>query len=69
VFAAMLASQLLGLEDATKLAGYVCGLVLLEHSASPWAYAGWRLAETLLGVTIAVLLSFVPKLVRPSPAA
>jgi uncharacterized membrane protein YgaE (UPF0421/DUF939 family) len=64
IAAAMLACVALGLEDAAKLAGYVAAIVLLEHTATPWTYAGWRVAETLLGIAVAVGVSAVPQLAR-----
>lgn len=64
VCGAMLACHALRMGDAARLAGYVCGIVLLDHVSQPWAYAAHRLLETLLGLAIAVLVSLVPKLVR-----
>jgi uncharacterized membrane protein YgaE (UPF0421/DUF939 family) len=64
IMAAMLVSHLLRLQEAVRLSGFVCGIVLLEHDSSPWSYALYRLIETVLGIVVAVLVSLVPKLIR-----
>src|SRR4051812_25309730 len=48
IFVAMFASHLC-LESAAKVAGFVCGIVLLEHTDTPWSYALFRMIETALG--------------------
>ena len=62
VFVSILISHACGIKDAAKLAGYVCGIVLLDHHDHPWTYALYRLIETLLGIAAAVGVSVVPKL-------
>ena len=69
VLLAMLLTYLLRLRDAAKVAGYVCGIVLLNFGERPWWYAAHRLAETALGIAAAVLVSYLPKLLgRDWPA-
>lgn len=62
VFAGMFLTRLLGLQDAARLAGYVCGIVLLDHDDQPWQYAVYRMTETVLGIGAALLVSVIPKL-------
>ena len=47
-FVAMLLAQFLGAGEGSRVAGYICGIVLLDHNAEPWYYAFHRLIETLL---------------------
>jgi uncharacterized membrane protein YgaE (UPF0421/DUF939 family) len=64
VLIAMQACYLLKMDDGAKVAGYICGIVLLEHGAEAWSYALFRLIETVLGIGVATSISFVPKLIR-----
>jgi len=60
----MFASHILYLQAAAKVAGYVCGIVLLDHGDSPWSYALFRMIETALGIVAAMGVSVVPKLLK-----
>ncbi|RYX83404.1 hypothetical protein EON83_14535 [bacterium] len=48
-----------GYIDAAKLAGYVAGLVVLDHSDAPWNYARDRFVETSLGIVLAIVVSLL----------
>jgi uncharacterized membrane protein YgaE (UPF0421/DUF939 family) len=64
IFVSMCLCHPLRLHGAEKVTGYVCGIVMFDHAGAPLLYAGHRLAETLLGVAVAIVVSFVPKLLR-----
>lgn len=64
VFLAMLLSHLLGLREAAKVAGYVCGIVIFDYGTHPWTYALYRSVETMIGISLAILVSLVPKLLH-----
>ena len=64
ILVAMLACQLVQVPDAAKVAGFICGIIVLEHSAEPWLNALGRFVETTLGVVVALLVSYVPKLIK-----
>ena len=63
IIVTMLLSYVAGLHDASKVAGYICGIVLLSYGDNPWFYAFHRFLETVLGIGMAVMVSFVPRLV------
>ena len=50
---------LTGYGEAAKLAGYVAGLVVLDHSDAPWTYARDRFVETSLGIVLAIVMSLL----------
>lgn len=64
IFVAMATCHLLRLPDGAKVAGYICGIVMIAHGTHPWTYAFLRLIETSLGIAVAWLLSLVPKLIH-----
>ena len=64
ILIAMLACQLVQVPDAAKVAGFICGIIVLENSSAPWVSALGRFLETTLGVVVALLVSFVPKLLK-----
>lgn len=62
LLSAMLLAQVLKAGEGVKVAGYICGIVLLEHAAEPHSYAFLRFVETVIGVLAAWGISYVPKL-------
>lgn len=68
VLIAMLACNLVRMQESAKVAGYICGIVMLSYGAEPWAYAFYRLIETLLGIGVAWSISLVPRLIRVDEA-
>jgi len=64
VLIAMLLCNLVRMQEGAKVAGYICGIILFSYGTEPWAYAYYRLIETLLGIGVAWSLSLVPMLIR-----
>jgi uncharacterized membrane protein YgaE (UPF0421/DUF939 family) len=65
VAAAMLFAYAIGRSPAAKLAGYVCGVVVLSRTGNDLTTAYQRLLETVIGIGAAVIVSFVPPLHFP----
>jgi len=54
ILIAMLICQGVGAYEGARIAGYICGIiVLLDHDDSPRRYALFRTVETALGVLVA----------------
>jgi uncharacterized membrane protein YgaE (UPF0421/DUF939 family) len=68
VLIGMLLCSLIRMQEGAKVAGYICGIVMLSYGAEPWSYAFYRLFETILGIAVAWVISLVPKLVRIDPS-
>jgi uncharacterized membrane protein YgaE (UPF0421/DUF939 family) len=64
ILVGMLLCDLVGLPAGARVAGYICGISMLAHGSDPWRYAFFRFVETVLGIAVAWLLSFAPKLLR-----
>ena len=65
ILIAMLVCQGVGAYEGARIAGYICGIiVLLDSGDTPWHYALFRTIETALGVLLAWGISYVPKLLR-----
>lgn len=64
VLTAMLVCQLVQVPDGAKVAGFICGIIVLDNSVQPWVDAFHRFTETALGVSVAWLVSCIPKLIR-----
>ena len=64
VLVAMLVCHLLGARDGSRVAGYTSGIIVISQSLDPWMHATLRFVETVLGVAVAWLISYVPKLIR-----
>jgi uncharacterized membrane protein YgaE (UPF0421/DUF939 family) len=64
ILIAMLACQLVQSSEGAKVAGFTCAIVVLQNSPEPWLNACFRLVETIIGVVTALLISYVPKLIK-----
>lgn len=62
IFLAMLSCHVLRAPDSAKVAGYVCGIIVIAYTADPWSYGFYRFIETVIGMAIAWFISLVPKL-------
>jgi uncharacterized membrane protein YgaE (UPF0421/DUF939 family) len=70
ILVAMLTMYLLGMQAAAKISGYTAAIVMFTHAGDPWLFAAMRAFENVLGIGAAVLVSYLPKLMRePAPPA
>ncbi|HTN70898.1 MAG TPA: aromatic acid exporter family protein [Methylomirabilota bacterium] len=64
IFVAMLICYISRVQEGAKVAGYICGIIIVAHGTNPWSYALLRLKETVLGIAVAWLVSFLPRLIQ-----
>jgi uncharacterized membrane protein YgaE (UPF0421/DUF939 family) len=64
ILLAMLICHILRVHEGAKVAGYICGIIMIAHGTHPWSYALLRFTETVLGIGVAWLISFVPRVIR-----
>jgi len=64
ILVAMLICELLRSPESSRVAGFICGIIVFSDAAEPWVYSYFRFIETVLGVGIAWLISYVPKLIK-----
>jgi len=64
ILVAMLTCNNSRVNDGAKVASYICGIVVVAHGTHPWSYAVLRLTETVLGIAVDWLISFVPKVIQ-----
>lgn len=64
ILCSMFVSQLARVRSGAKVAGYLSAIIVLHFGSDPWGHAYDRLAETVLGITVAWIISFVPMLFR-----
>lgn len=68
VLVAMIACQYMGASEGARVAGFVAGIIVLEGQPGSLVYAFYRIVETLLGVFVALAISYVPKLMSDNDA-
>jgi len=61
---AMLISHVAQGTDGARIAGFVCGVVMLYQGDDVWSYAMHRFVETTVGIVVAWCVSHIPKLIR-----
>jgi uncharacterized membrane protein YgaE (UPF0421/DUF939 family) len=66
---AMLISYLLQGKDGARIAGFVCGVVMLYQGDDVWNYATHRFIETTVGIVVAWSISHIPKLIKTGEEA
>ena len=66
---AMLISHLLQGADGARIAGFVCGVVMLYQGDDVWTYAMHRFIETAVGIAVAWSVSHIPKLIKTGEEA
>lgn len=64
ILVAMVVCQQSRAPEGAKSAGFISGIIMLDVGANTWSYALFRFIETVLGISVAWAISFVPRLIR-----
>jgi uncharacterized membrane protein YgaE (UPF0421/DUF939 family) len=65
IVVAMLIAHALQRVEGARIAGFVCGVVMLYRGDDVWVYAMHRFIETTIGIAVAWSVSHIPKLIKP----
>jgi uncharacterized membrane protein YgaE (UPF0421/DUF939 family) len=64
VLIAMSLCTVVKLQSGSRLAGFTCGIIVAGSQGPAWEFAFFRLLETVIGVTVAWIVSWIPKVIR-----
>jgi uncharacterized membrane protein YgaE (UPF0421/DUF939 family) len=64
VMLAMALCHFFNAHSGARIAGFTCGVIIVTSPEAAWQYGVFRMVETLLGVSVAWLVTWLPRLVR-----
>jgi uncharacterized membrane protein YgaE (UPF0421/DUF939 family) len=64
ILAAMVLSHACNADAGSKVAGYICAIIIFSSGSTPWVHALHRVVETVLGIAVGWLLSLIPRIVK-----
>jgi uncharacterized membrane protein YgaE (UPF0421/DUF939 family) len=64
IFITMVACQACGIGAGAKVAAFICAIIVIDQNAQPWMYALHRFLETIIGISVAWIVSLVPRFIR-----